>query len=305
MDAKVTRRDLELMETLAEHRVLTALMLATIRGRNVRALRRRLAALIDLGLLVADRRYQRAPRGRPERMISVSAAGVDLLKDHGILDSRAPTERATRPASRHLRHLMMMNELRAQLSQIPRIQTEMSVRFLSTTSPFLPTWAKGRPITYDRFRAPDGHECSLIPDGVLALSHATLEKTLLFFVEIDTGSEPVTSPRGHRGSLWHKLVSYQAYYGCDVYKRYEKIWDCQLRRFRVLMLAGTRARAAAISRLLRDVGTADFVLVADRENMLTCGVWSAIWRAGGKLGQSEISILGSQLPRQSPSPPSS
>ncbi len=196
MDAKVTRRDLELMETLAEHRVLTALMLATIRSRNVRALRRRLAALIDLGLLVADRRYQRAPRGRPERMISVSAAGVDLLKDRGILDPRAPTERATRPADRHLRHLTMMNELRAQLSQIPRMHTELSVRFLSSTSPFLPTWAQGRPITFDRFRAPEGRECSLIPDGVLALSHATLKKTLLFFVEIDTGSEPVTSPAG-------------------------------------------------------------------------------------------------------------
>jgi len=299
---QATQRDLDLLATVAEYRVLTPQMLATILGRNVRALRRRVSALMHADLLVADRRYPRFALGRPERMLSLSVRGAELLMELNILSPRTEPKRAMRPADALLKHLMAMNELRTQLSQIPRIQPELSVRFLSSTSPFLPTWAKGRPIVYDRFRDSDGRQCSLIPDGALALSHATLGKTLLFFVEIDMGTETLVSSSGHRGDLWHKVVTYQAYYACNAYKRYEKIWNSQLHRFRVLLLANSRGRAGAISRLLRDVGTTDFILVADQAHMMTDCVWAAIWRPGGKLDQPEVSILGSHMPVPYPNP---
>lgn len=304
MHAAVTQRDLELLATLAEHRVVTARMVATVLNRNVRALRRRVVSLMHLGFIVAERRYQSAARGRPERFLTLTAEGAELLKARALLDPRTENQRAMRPADAHLKHQAMMSEFRTQLAQIPRIQPEVSLRFLSSTSPFLPMWGNGRPIVYDRFRGRDGYEFSVVPDGVLGLSHEVLRKTLLLFVEVDTGSEPIESPRGHRGSLWHKVTTYQAYYACDAYKRYEKIWDCQLKRFRVLLLAATRTRAAAISRLLRDVGDSDFILVADRERMLTTGVWAAIWRPGGRLDEPEVSILGSQLPHPYPKPAS-
>ena len=302
MPGRVRQRDLELLSALAEHRVLTARMGATILNRNVRALRRRVIALVDAGIIVAERQYQGAARGRPERLLSLSERGVELLKAREILELRTETERATRPADALLKHQTMMNEFRAQLSQIPRIQPEVSVQFLSSTSPFLPTWADARPFICDRFRAHGGREYCVVPDGALGLSHKSLRKTLLLFVEVDTGAESTSSPRGHRGSLWHKVTTYQAYYASNAYKRYEKIWDCHLRRFRVLILTATRTRAAAVSRLLRDVGDANFILVTDREQMRLRGSWADIWQPGGRLDEARVSILGSQLARPFPRP---
>ena len=112
------------------------------------------------------------------------------------------------------------------------------VQFLSAKSPLLPRGSDGRPLVHERIDSDDGsHNCrDFVPDGVLAVTHTELGRTLLFFLEADRGTEPCNSARGDRSSVRQKITNYQEYFAIQQYKRYEKIMKCELRGFRLLIL---------------------------------------------------------------------
>jgi len=291
---RLDRRDAELLSTLAEHRVLTARLLATILDRNTRALRRRLRVLATARLLEAANVARRRGPGRLERALSLTPAGAAALRDGGQLDPRVPDDAVVAPASVLVAHQLLVNELRAQLAEVQRRVPGLTVRFLAPTSPFLPEWAGDQPFVHESFKGAGQRWYAFTPDGVFAMAHAALGKTLLSYLEIDRGTESLGGPSGHRGSVWQKLATYQAAYQTDQYKRYELVLGCRLRRFRLFLVAHTAARLAALCALVREMA-ADFVLLGDRASIAAEGVWAKIWIEGGRLDQPRLSLIGEKL----------
>ena len=71
-----------------------------------------------------------------------------------------------------------------------------------------------------------------IPDGVFTITNAELKKSLLFFLEVDMGTETVASPKRDLKDIRQKIVNYQALFRTGQYKRYEKILKADVNGFR-------------------------------------------------------------------------
>ncbi len=291
---RLDRRDNELLSTLAEHRVLTAQLLARILDRNTRALRHRLRVLFAATLADATGHVRRAGPGRLERVLALTPAGVAQLKAQGLLHPRISNDRVVAPRPALVPHLLMTNEFRAMLVEMVRIAPEVTVRFLAPSSPFLPEWTDDQPFVHESFQGPAQRRYAFTPDGVFAITHAAVGTTLLSYLEVDRGTESLGTPGGHRGSIWQKLTTYQAAYQADHYKRYEHIFQCRLRRFRVCFVAHTAARLGALCALAREMEV-DFVLLSDRASIAEKGVWAKIWVEGGRLDRPRVSLIGDKL----------
>ena len=238
-------------------------------------------------------------------MLSLTDCGVDLLRGKGLLGSKIPNKNVTAEKI-PLRHQFLVNDFRIQLIAMQGVIPAVHARFLSPTSPFLDRSSDDKPLVHGRFPdedAPDGW-VDFTPDGVLALTHTESDRPLLFFLEVDMGTETRASPKRSRGDIRQKILNYHATYRLGRYRRYEHIWNLRPRGFRLLLLAHSPARMAALSRLVRDMPPADYIYVSDWEALLSQGVWAEIWAKGGQTDRQRCSILGTKMPRPSPVPSS-
>jgi len=296
--------DLDLLVTIADYRILPIHQLAALHQRRVRPLRRRLNSLEKQKLIRFDIQGLGKKRGRPERLISLSEAGIRMLKKEGVLGKDVTVEFVAARNISNLEHHLCTNTFRVQLVQLERIAPRMKVRFISETSPFQERRADGRTVIHERI-PDDGGEVGVggfVPDGVFSITDEEKGKTLLFFLEVDMATETLASPRNKPYDLRHKVLNYQALFCTRRYKRYENVWSCRLKGFRVLFLSYTSHRKVSICRLVKDMPPSGFIWLTDRGSLLSEGVWAKIWTQGGRLGMPLQSILGSQLLDSSPTP---
>ena len=293
--SKLSERDLNLLAALAEYRVLTVSQIATLQQMNIQVVRRKLSILQVAGLLQTDPCGFGQPTGRPERVAAISSEGVNCLKDRGAIPGDAPMESIMAVKDRLRSHQLQVNSFRIQLVQLQRDHPSLSTVFLSPTSVFTPRGQDGKPITSDYVQlAPVGSKpVGFMPDGALSLSDRSRGKTLLFFLEADCGTETIASPTGRMSDVRQKVVLYQAYFGSGRYKRYENLWNCRLRGFRLLFLAPSAPRLAALCRLVQEMPPSDFIWMADQKRMVSHGLGAPIWVRGGRLDRPLESLLGS------------
>lgn len=302
MAFQLNSRDIVILTSMAEYRLLTARQLAAIHQRNTRALRRRLRGLAEIGLIRAESRVFAQSPGRPEGLLSLTHKGARLLRDRKLLPPRVELDDVTAEPIRCREHLILTNDFRIQLLQMERILPEVTVRFISSSSACARRTDDDRPFVHETLHDPDGRMVEFIPDGAFGLTHNGLGKTLLFFLEVDMGTETRTSPNRLPGDLRGKICNYQMLYDLRSCDRYESLWDCRLRGFRLLVLANTPGRMGALCRLLRELGAPDFVCVTDCDRMFSRGVWADIWTPGGQINAPALSILGSKMPQPPPKP---
>ena len=155
----------------------------------------------------------------------------------------------------------------------------------------------GNPFVYDRI--PSGHDpgkfIGIIPDGVFSITDSEQKKTLLFFLEVDMGTESVAGASPTPNNVRQKILNYRGYFQCGRYKRYEKEWNCELNGFRLLILVNMRARLVALCRLVMEMPPSDFIWLTDQEQMFKHGLGAKIWLRGGKDEIPPQSILGAQM----------
>ena len=140
------------------------------------------------------------------------------------------------------------------------------------------------------------------PDGVFSITDTQASKSVLFFLEVDMGTEPLVSHRGPSKGVRQKIAAYQAYFRGHCYKRYDHLWEACFRGFRLLFLANTGSRTMSLRKLAAETPPSDFIWLTDRQSMLSHGVWAPIWLKGGQRDASCRSILGSRSPSPSPRP---
>jgi len=296
--------DQELLTSIAEHRLLSVSQLTILHQRNADGLRRRLRFLREHGLVEIASRGFGGGQGRPENVVSLREAGVDLLKAKGVIDAAVPCDRATAEKISCLEHELLVNDFRVQLAQMQRIVPALGIQFLSPTSAMLPRSSGDKPLSREKIRTNDGRGdwIEFIPDGVFTTTHEELRKTLLFFLEVDMGTEPLARKRRSAQDIRQKIINYQICFQSRRYKRYEKILRCQMRGFRLLFLANHPTRLATLCRLVREMSPSDFIWLTDREHVMSGGIWAPIWAHGGRDAEPLESILGTKTPEPCPKP---
>ncbi|MBN2561517.1 MAG: replication-relaxation family protein [Phycisphaerae bacterium] len=304
MPIDVTHTDTVLLMSIAEFRTLTAAQLAYLHGRNVRALRRRLRSLAIDGLIqLTTRAIHHAP-GRPEAFVTLTESGIQLLCRMKDLSTPVPLAQPRAEWRVSPTHVMLENTLRLQLTQLARTTPDFSVEYLSSSSAWSRSHDCNRPLVVETLPSeqPFGCEGTFVPDGVFALRHRHAARALLFFVEVDTGTEPLVSRAASRSDVRQKLYNYQRYFASEQYRRYDGPFNCSFRGFRLLFLASGPKRLVALCRLVSETPPSGFIWLTDCHAMLQHGVWGDIWVPGGALSDARKSILGARKPATSPEP---
>ena len=220
-----------------------------------------------------------------------------LLKDKGILSNNAACTTNKTVDSIFVSHELLINWFRIHLIQMERLIPHLSVNYLSPGFQSLAPTKGDRPPLLERVRTENSQEeiIEFIPDGVFSITNEEISKTLLFFLEVDMGTEIFASmDRGPKG-IRQKILNFQALFHSSHYKRYERIFDSKLNGFRLLFLTNTASRLTALSRLVKEMPPSDFIWLTDQESMFTHGVSAEIWTRGGRYDDTQRSILGPKL----------
>lgn len=307
MPRKPTDQDFKIFATLADHSVLTIQQLSLAIGRNPKSLARRVRELGRLGLIQTIPRPLGRKRGRPENVLLLTASGADLLLDQLDDSHDLSVDTLAGSPTGDIDHTLLINWVRIGLQGITDRVSSLNAVFLASNSPFLPQLPDGSSPVLDRVVVDPTADkwMDFIPDGVFTINNGDPGhgKSLLFFLEVDMGTEPLASPTAGGRDLRQKILSYQAYFRTNRYKRYEELWGCRFNGFRLLFLANTVGRMTAICRLVQEMVPSDFIWVTDQGRVFEKGLGAAIWARGGKDQTSPHSILGPSLAYESPEPP--
>jgi hypothetical protein len=138
-----------------------------------------------------------------------------------------------------------------------------------------------------------GKPIPFIPDGVFSITNKEAEKkSLLFFLEVDMGTETIASPSRGPKDLRQKIIRYQDLFTSASYKGYEGVFDSKFNGFRLLFLANSAARLNSLCRLVQEMPPSDFIWLGDQEKMFSQGLSAKIWARGGRIKDPAQSILG-------------
>lgn len=296
---KITDLDKTRLALLVEYGVLTSEQMSALGFGVVRSARRWADGMEEQGLVASSTRGFRGKRGQPEKVFTLTKEAVNLLKESALLRADVSIERVQWVSTRTLEHQLAVNWFAISVRELALAPTFLEVRFLTSTNPFLEPLQSGHPHIAG-FAADSDLESELewfTPDGVLSLTEPQSGKALLFFVEIDMGSEGLSTATGSQGAISEKVRRYQAYFQSNAYKRYETEWNVKFNGFRLLFVAQDRTRSSQLSRLVQSVPPNDFIWITDWVQIQDRGIGGFVWSRGGNQNEDKESILGPSLGR--------
>jgi len=297
VSGKVTKDDIKLLSSIAEYKFLTVKQLVALSQRSQQVIRRRLRLFKSEYLIVMkERGFGKGP-GRLENIIIVSEKGMELLRDKEILSSHAIYFTDKTKAPMFIDHDLLVNWFFIHLLQIGRDNPRFITQHLTISSHNLKEGNVEKPFLQERFSTDQDQEKTniMIPDGVFKIHDKESEKSLLFFIEVDMGTETLAKTDRTPGDIRQKIINYQALFQSNHYKRYEKIFNEEFNGFRLLFLANLPATMKAICGLIQEMPPSNFIWVTDQERMFSHGISAEIWARGGRYEKQEESILGHKL----------
>lgn len=238
MTFRLREDDCRTLECMAEYRMLTVTQLAAILQKSKQTIRRRVSDLEKEGLVeVTGREFGRG-RGRPENSLGLTEPGVDILKRRDLIGQDVPYANVCADCLFCADHQLLLNWFRICLNHVEKTVSRVSVRVFAHNSPFLPKDQNGRILIADYSPVPGTgmRGVKFIPDAVFSVSDSVAEKTCLFFLEVDRGTETIASPKRGIGDIRQKIINYQWYFQSQAYRRYEQVFKGRLRGFRLLFL---------------------------------------------------------------------
>jgi len=170
----------------------------------------------------------------------------------------------------------------------------LTVRFLAHNSPFLPPGFSNVSVITEPARGGVGPQTiiSLKPDAAFSICDATQDKTVLFFLEVDRGTEILASPKRTPTDIRQKILNYGVCFNTCAYKKYESRWNCQLNGYRLLFVTDSVARLSTLCSLVQAMPPSDYIWFTTADRMFEDGISAEIWARGGRLDASPQSILG-------------
>ena len=295
MAFRLKERDCVTLKCLADYRILTVPQLSAILRKNKQVIRRRFADLEKEGLVEVTKRDFGRARGRPENLLGLTERGVDVLREKSLIGNNVPYENVGPVSNRLIDHQLLLNWFRIHLNEIDKVEPRPTLKFFAYNSPFVPRESDGCIITTDY--SPIGRktvrQVKFTPDAVFIITNPARDKSLLFFLEVDCGTETLSSPQRDMSDIRQKILNYQWYFQSLKYKRYERIFKVtHLHGFRVLFLAKTVGRLTALCKLTQEMQPSEFIYLTEQERLFTDGVFAKIWARGGNLQVAQRSIIG-------------
>jgi len=294
MSFRLKEADCKTLECIADHRMLTVTQLMAIFQKSAHVVRRRLRDLEKEGLVEVIGHELGRGRGRPESSLGLTKQGVDILRDKGLIDRTVPYDKVVADGIFCADHQLLLNWFRIHLAQIERVLPRLSVKFLACNSPYSLQGSDG-PVSISDCSPVPGRgiqEVKFTPDAVFATFDSIESKMCLFFLEVDCGTETMASPKRDMTDIRQKILNYQWYFRTLRYKRYEGMFHCSLRGFRLLFLTNSLGRLTALCKLAHEMPPSDFVWLTECSRLFPDGVSARIWARGGDLQGPPQSILG-------------
>jgi len=295
MSFRLKSADCNILECLAEHRVLTVSQVAALFHKSQQVIRRRLRDLEEGGLVEVVGSELGRGRGRPENSMGLTERGIDILKEKGLLAKDILYDKVFGDSLSAADHQLLVNWFRIHLKEVERLLPRLSIKVLAQNSPFLPKGQDGRIVITDCSPVPGSGMKGIVfwPDAVFAIANSGAGKTCLFFLEVDRGTETIASPNRDMTDVRQKIVNYQWYFQSGGYKRYEEVFGASLRGFRLLFLTSTNGRFVALCQLAHEMEPSNFVWLTECGRLSADGASAGIWAKGGNLRAPQQSILGS------------
>lgn len=284
------------LKLLAEYRLLTSTQLAFLETRSKQLIRRSTRPLLQDGLITTHSLPMNGQRGRPEQQFALARKGWEALAKscnvHKSIADAASKAGPERCGSHHL----LLNWFRLHLIQIER-ECGLHVGFRDPSSPFITDRSHEASLVAN---APDDVASTdprnrFVPDGILTIRDRASAKTLLFFLEVDMGTETRSSRSRGTGDVREKLRVYQQIFEQSRFRCYEALWKCKFRGFRVLFLTHTESRMRSLAVLVRQMPPSDFIWLTHEAAMFDKGISEPIWIRGGRIDRPAESILGPRL----------
>ena len=283
---RIKTADIATLKSLAEYRALTLPQLTALHFSGKKAAGRRLGQFVQENLVESIPRGPGRAPGRPESVFSLANAGIERLRDEGILRHSAPYEGVNAEQLLPcLDHQLLTNWFRIHLAQTEKLHRCLTIRFLAPTSPFVGDGSDDRPRVRDAVLAGEapGKPAHFTPDGVFSIACKKQDKALLFFLEVDRGTESRASLQRGPGDVRQKVLNYQTYFRQGGYKRYEATLEGSFNGFRLLILAHTAPNRTGLCRLVQDMRPSGFIWVTDQDRMFVLVLW-VLGRAGPLAG---------------------
>ncbi|MBL1214704.1 MAG: hypothetical protein HND52_15205 [Ignavibacteriae bacterium] len=291
---KISKKDLNLLLQLADYLVLLNEQIAQLSGTGIRAVQKRINELNQKGFIHIRTRSYKSEKGRSRFISSLSEKGIKLLQNEKQIDNKISLERFLFNKTNTIEHELLVNWFRIYLDFLPIKITDLGVDFISATTPFLPLKSNGLPLISESFKQED-LPINFIPDGVFSIINKEKNKSLLFFLEVDMGTESLNSRHSNSNNISTKIKNYRAYFRSQKYKRYEKRWDTKFKGFRLLFLTNSVKRKTNISNFVSADNSSDFIWIANQYDLFEKGLGGKIWARGGSASRSHESILGTTL----------
>jgi len=284
--------DIPLLSSVSEYRVLSIRQLAVINRRSCQVVRRRIRSLEDRGLIIKKPFGYGRNQGRPEEIVYLSLEGIKLLSNKSTSSIPADIKSHT------IDHELLLNWFRIHWLHMEKVVPHLSFKHLS------PMERSSETNQLFRRHLPsgpgNGGVNTIIPDGIFAIKHNEHGKALLFFLEVDMDSEAMTGRKGNTNNIRHKILCYRDLYRNEYYKRLEEAFDSKFNGFRLLFLAITDTRVAALCRFAKTIQISDFIWLTDQTKMFDHGLSANIWVRGGRYECPRENILGTGLASESP-----
>jgi hypothetical protein len=287
---EIPAKDWELLRFIDSFKVLTVIQLSALSRRSPQVIRRRLRALGEQGFISTQQQAYGNTRGRPEDLILLSEAGCRLLHKQTGRNSKCQNNDKY-ATSEFVEHELLVNWFFIHLIQIARQIPQLSVQYVTQ---YYPT-AEDAPSTGSliRIQLPgDNDKLEFIPDGIFTVSDSVSKKTLLFFLEVDMGTETLASPARGLKDVRQKIVNYQDLFRSGRYKRYERFFNARLNGFRILFVTHSPSRLKTLCQLTASMPPSDFIWLSDRDRLFSSGLADEMWVRGGALDCQPYTILG-------------
>jgi hypothetical protein len=89
-----------------------------------------------------------------------------------------------------------------------------------------------------------------------------------------------------------KILNYGACFDTRAYQKYESLWNCKLKGFRLLFITDNVARLSALCTLVQEMPPSDYIWLTTADRLFADGISAEIWVRGGRLDAPLQSILG-------------
>jgi hypothetical protein len=291
---QLTPADIEILRYITEFRILTVTQIAALTHRSRQVVRRRLRVFGAENLVTARSRALGAGPGARENVFSATEVALAVLhsKKKMTCDARCVGAKAVEPL--FIEHELSVNWFFIHLQHIQRSEPRFKVqRHIerrnsrvegNSTGPSLPA----------RFSTGEAADEShlIVPDGVFTISDREKGRALLFFVEVDRGTEPLVNTKRISGDIRHKIDCYQRLFQSGRYKGCESFFKASFRGFRLLFLLNDNGRMKAVCELVQSMPPSDFIWATTRDQMDQHGLSAPIWARGGRSEKPPESILG-------------